>query len=129
MITKILDANILVRFLVETEGDLFEQSCQIFSDLKQRKYHAHITEGVIFEAFFVLTKTYNTPKITAVKKLQEILKLPTIITSEKILFIDALQTVVDHNIDFIDALLLEQARIMNYELVTFDKKLKKLATK
>ncbi|KIM08917.1 MAG: twitching motility protein PilT [Sulfurovum sp. FS08-3] len=77
------------------------------------------------EALFVLIKFYKLPKEEVIRDIKIILSLNGVVNSEKIILIEALNTMQHNNIDFVDALLCAKKELQNYGLLSFDKDLKK----
>ncbi len=126
---KIIDANVIVRFLVRDDEKLYLKSKQIFEEIENKKIEVIISEGVVLECFFVLTKFYGVDKKNVIKQLKTILFLDNVINSDKLEIVEALTLVDYENIDFIDALLITKATFNNYEVLSFDKKLNKILKK
>ena len=75
----LLDANIIIRFLVGNHQEHLTKSITIFKDIESAKLQVEILDGVLMEAFFVLTKFYKLPKNEAINDLKTILTLNGVI--------------------------------------------------
>jgi len=121
----LLDTNIIIRFLVgDNEGQL-RQSIDIFEKIERAQLQVEILEGVVMEAFFVLTKFYKIPVKEAVDDLKTILSLNGVVNADKTMLHEALSIVVETNIDFVDALICAKCKLQGYETISFDKDVKK----
>ena len=58
----LLDTNIIIRFLIGNDEEFLAKSIDIFQQIENASLQVEILEGVIMEAFFVLTKFYKLPK-------------------------------------------------------------------
>jgi len=121
----LLDTNILIRFLVGDHEEQLRQSIDIFGKIERAQLQVEILEGVVMEAFFVLTKFYEIPTEEAVDDLKTILSLNGVVNTDKTILHEALSIVVAKNIDFVDALICAKCKLQGYEMLSFDKDLKK----
>jgi len=121
----LLDTNVIIRFLVGDNKDFLDKSKQYFEDIESSKLQVEILEGVLMEAFFVLTKFYKLSKKEVVKDLKTILALDGVINSNKTILHETLTMVETKNIDFVDALICAKSKLENYKKLSFDKDLKK----
>jgi predicted nucleic-acid-binding protein len=118
---KIIDANVVLRYLLKDNQSLFEKSVQIVENNE-----ILLTHVIIAEIVYVLEKVYKIPKKEIYKGLTELFSSVSILINDKQLILLALKNYSEHNIDFADAILLSYKRIKNYNVITFDKKLNKL---
>ena len=58
----LLDTNVIIRFLVGDNEFFLKQSTEYFKQIEQGGLEVEILEGVLMEAFFVLSKFYKLPK-------------------------------------------------------------------
>jgi predicted nucleic-acid-binding protein len=121
----LLDTNIIIRFLIGDNETLLEQSIKYFQDIESSKLQVEILEGVLMEAFFVLTKFYKLPKDEVIVDLKSILALNGVINSDKIILNEALTIIETKNIDFVDALICAKSKLQGYGKISFDNDLKK----
>ncbi len=125
---KIIDTNIIIRFLIKDGTQKQLKICETFFDnLENNKETVFLSEGVLMEALFVLTKFYEIDKEIVVDKLKKICLIPQLENPDKFLFLEALNIHLYKNIDFVDAIVLARAKFYDYEILSFDKKLLKLA--
>jgi len=125
MKTALIDANIIVRFLVGDDEKLYEKAAKIFDGIEKGKQKAIICEAVLMEIYFVMTKFYNLPKVEVINDLKKILSLDAIISNDKTILLETLSILEYTNIDFVDALLSAKAKFFGYEILSFDKDIKK----
>jgi len=118
---KIIDANIVLRYLLRDNQLLFEKAVYIIENNE-----VLLTNVIIAEIVYVLEKVYKVHKNEISSVLTEFFRSISIIISDKQLILSALQDFDKYNLDFADAILLSYNKINNYEVITFDKKLNKL---
>ncbi len=121
----LLDTNIIVRFLTGDHQEHLAKSIEIFKDIESAKLQVEILDGVLMEAFFVLTKFYKLPKGEVIDDLKTILALNGVINSNKIILYETLNIIEMKNIDFVDALICAKSKIQGFGKISFDNDLKK----
>lgn len=123
--TSLIDANIIVRYLLGDHETLSPQANEIFEQVEQAELQVIILDSVVMEAFFVLHKFYQLPKAEVLDDLKTILSFNGVINDDKFQIIEALNIVLYQNLDFVDALLCVKSKYYDFELLSFDKKLQK----
>ncbi|MCB0749065.1 MAG: PIN domain-containing protein [Ignavibacteriae bacterium] len=118
---KIIDANIVLRYLLKDDKKLFAKAVEIIEN-----GDVFITNEIIAEIVYVLEKVYIVPKLEISEVLTSFFSSAIIILADKELIIQALNYYEKHNLDFVDSVLLAYNKINKYEIITFDKKLTKL---
>ncbi len=123
--TALIDANVIVRYLLGDHTELSPQGNSIFEQVEQAEKQVIILDSVVMEAFFVLHKFYKLPKAEVLEDLKIILSFNGVINDDKFQVIEALNIVLYKNLDFVDALLCVKSRHYGFELLSFDRKLLK----
>jgi len=121
----LLDTNIIIRFLVGDHQEQLAQSVEIFKDIESAKLQVEILDGVLMEAFFVLTKFYKLPKSEVIDDLKTILAFNGVINSNKPILYEALNIIEVKNIDFVDALICAKSKLQGFGKLSFDNDLRK----
>lgn len=121
----LLDTNIIIRFLVGDDEKFLSKSIEYFKDIEASRLQVEILEGVLMEAFFVLTKFYKLPKNEVIIDLKTILALDGVINSNKPILFETLSIMEKKNIDFVDALICAKNRLQGYGKLSFDSDVKK----
>jgi predicted nucleic-acid-binding protein len=121
----LIDSNYILRFFTLTPKEHFEISKKLFEEIAKGEIQAIISEGVVMEVYFVLSKFYKWEKEKIIKKLISVLELKNIVNEDKPVLILTLNILKKHNIDFIDALLCAKANYYGYEVRSFDGDIKK----
>lgn len=123
--TSLIDANIIIRYLLGDHETLSPEANKIFDKVEQAGIQVIILDSVVMEAFFVLHKFYKLPKAEVLDDLKAILAFNGVINDDKFQVIEALNIVLYQNLDFVDALLCVKSKHYGFELLSFDKKLQK----
>lgn len=105
---EIVDANVVLRYLLKDHKSHFPKSRQIIE-----KKELHIPAEVVAEIVYVLESVYQVPR-------------PNITTTDTHALLEAFNIYKMNNIDFVDALLVSYNRVHNHVIHSFDKKVKKL---
>ncbi len=121
----LLDTNVIIRFLVGDNEKFLEESTAYFKDIEVSKIQVEILEGVLMEAFFVLTKFYKLSKSDVILDLKTILSLDGVINHNKTILHEALTIIELNNIDFVDALICAKSKLQGYGKISFDNDVKK----
>ena len=116
----LLDTNIIIRFLVGDHEEHLAKSVAIFKDIETAKLQVEILDGVLMEAFFVLTKFYKLPRNSVITDLKTILTLNGVVNSNKTILYEALNIIENKNIDFVDALICAKSKLQGFGKLSFD---------
>lgn len=120
---KLLDTNLILRFLLKDDINQFNFAEAIFENPEENLY---LSELVAAEVIWVLTSFYNFSKEEACEKIYYLLKLPTIEANQPLL-IRTLYFYNNFSINFIDAYLAAFCEQENLEgIYSFDQGLDKI---
>ena len=118
---KIVDANIVLRYLLNDTKDLADKATEILENNV-----VFIPNEVMAEIVYVLEKVYNVERKEIYSSLIELLEYKNIEVSDFSLINEALVVYSERKLDFVDTLLYAYNKIANHEIYTFDKKLNTL---
>jgi predicted nucleic-acid-binding protein len=121
---KIIDANIVLRYLLQDNIDLSNKAKEIIED-----NNIFIPTEVIAEIVYVLEKVYSVNRKEINKILSELLSFYNITTNNMDVIKNALKIYSNKKLDFVDTLLISYNNIDKHEIFSFDKKLNKLLYK
>lgn len=116
----LLDTNIIIRFLIGDNEEHLRKSVEIFKQIESAKLQVEILDGVVMEAFFVLTKFYKLPKKEVITDLKTILAFNGVVNGNKPLLYEALSVMEMKSIDFVDALICAKSKLQGYKKLSFD---------
>jgi len=125
----VIDANVILRYLLQDHPEHFERACQVLEEVKQGQLGGYISEGVLVECVYVLLKVYKVPKVRIVAILTNLLCYKGIIDENRALLIDSLALFEQTNVDIVDALVVTTARARGWSVFSFDQDLRKLQQK
>jgi predicted nucleic-acid-binding protein len=118
---NIVDANIILRYLLQDAQQFLEQAREQMED-----QNVFIPNEVIAEVVYVLEKVYKVERAHIFDSLRNLLSYSNIRTHDKNILVDALNVYSEVKIDFVDALLFSYSKIGGHTVFTFDKKLNQL---
>lgn len=120
---KIVDANVILRYLLEDDEKFFEKAESIFDEALNLKVEILLKEVVIAEVVYVLEKFYKVDRKEISQTLRNLITLRGIKTENKNFILKALEIYSYKNLDFVDCILCAMSE--QYDIETFDKKLNK----
>ena len=121
--TVIVDANIVLRYLLKDEEKSFKIANNFFEDVFSGRKVAYLLQVVIAEIIYVLKGVYKVDKKEISDVLIQLLNRKNVKTENKDVVINALKLYKERNLDFVDCLICSYRN--NFEIFTFDKKLRK----
>lgn len=120
----LIDTNIIIRFLTKDNKEFSEKSAEIFKKIEKGEIRAKITESVLAEIVYVITKIYGKDREFTANTIKKILDLKGIVNRDKSQLKKALNIFANQKIDIVDSLLLSRAKNC-LGVLSFDKDLNK----
>lgn len=120
---KLIDTNLIIRFLIKDDPDQFEATQKLFSSQDENLI---LPDLILAEVVWTLHSVYKLTKQEIIEKLLKLLKLKNL-TANFNLLINSLLIYRDYNISFVDAYLIafcEQNKLAG--IYSFDKGLDKI---
>lgn len=121
---KILDTNMILRYLIRDNEEMAEQTKHI---LKTEK--VLILPEVIAEVIYVMMKVYEYDRTLVADALLRFVNLSAVVLDRPEVIKTGLKFFRNTSLDFVDCLLCAYHTELGYEICTFDKKLNKLIVK
>ncbi|WP_041469568.1 PIN domain-containing protein [Geobacillus sp. Y412MC52] len=118
---KIIDANIILRYLLNDHDELSGKAATIIEDNK-----VLLLREVIAEVVYVLEKVYKVKNDEISDILLELLKYDNIEVDDIEVVEEALALFGKRRLDFVDTPLYAYNKVKGYQVYTFDKKLDKM---
>ena len=115
----LIDTNVIIRFLIGDNPEMLTLARNVIESGK-----AYTLPSVLAEVVYVLNGHYEVGR----SLIRDILKhlLDQVIVEHPEVIRNALDYYADRSVDFVDAILISRARILEEEVLSFDKKLNKL---
>lgn len=127
--TILIDANIVIRFLLNDHSTLSPVAKAIFLKAQKGETRIYFDEVILAEVIWTLSSFYKIKKNMIIDQLEKLLSQNWIINPKKNSLIKALTLYRSSNLDYIDCWLFTVSQIQKTALVTFDSDLKKMINK
>lgn len=115
---KLIDANVILRYLLGDHQQMSEEARLIIED------GAFTLPEVIAEVVYVLIGVYKIEREVVGKTLIEFLDEVSVENQEVVC--EAFSLFSETSLDFVDCILIARHRVLGDEIISFDKKLKKM---
>jgi predicted nucleic-acid-binding protein len=125
ILTHFVDANIILRFLLNDHPVLSEKAKQIFKDAENGKSRMYVDEVVLAEVVWVLTSFYKIDRLKVVESINLFLSSKWVVSKDKSTLIATLHTFEKTSLDYIDCWVLAKAERLHLPITSFDEALKK----
>lgn len=120
---KVVDTNIIIRFLVGDQEEKTKKIKKLFEDEKEKLV---LTDVTVAEIVWVLSSYYKQNKEEIVEEILSLLEVTNVV-SNKSLLTQALSYFLEYSIDYIDAYLVAYARVnKSTGILSFDKSIDKV---
>ncbi|MCW0484749.1 PIN domain-containing protein [Gaoshiqia sediminis] len=119
--TEIIDANFILRYLLQDQEQHFVQSKEVLEN-----HEVFIPFEVCAEVVYVLEKVYQAPRTKIHQALDLLMAYPNVATIDKPVIRTALEVYRDRKIDFVDCMLIAYHRENGAVIHSFDKKINQL---
>lgn len=117
---KILDTNMIIRYFLHDNEEMADNVKRI---LKTEK--VLMLPEVVAEVIYVMVKTYKKDRIQTAEGVLRFLNLSAVVIEHPEVLKRGVMIYRDTSLDFVDCLLAAYHSEEDYEIFTFDKKLKK----
>ncbi len=118
---KILDANIILRFLMKDNAEMAAEAIEII-----KENNVLVTMEVAAEVVFVMQKVYKATRKDIHHMIMCFVNISNVEVSDYLVLSKGLEIFRDNNLDFVDCILCAYNLCRGYEVCTFDVKLGKL---
>lgn len=113
MIKGYVDANVILRFLVNDPPEMAEEAARLFEAVEKHQVTLILDDIVVAELVWVLSSFYQHPVSEIATALRDFLLQEGIETEEKATLLYALTLYETKNVDFADALVAARAQKRN----------------
>ena len=120
----ILDTNSILRFVLK---DHLEMSDIVKKTIYEKSCFVPIE--IVAEVVYVLSKVYKVNRILVSNTIKDFFEISNVNVFKYEIINSALNLFAITNLDFVDCLLVSYSKVENYDVLTFDKELKKYLVK
>ena len=124
--TLVIDANAILRYLLDDHAEHSEQARQVLAQLKTGDLRGLVPEGVLIECVYVLLKVYSVPKKEIAEKLRGLLAYRGVLSDHEAVLLESLRLFHEKNVDIVDAIVHVTAEQRGWRAFSFDKDLQRL---
>ncbi len=129
MAKKLVDANVILRYLLRDDEPLFQKASEVLEKARTGEEKVLILESVLTECVYVLLRIYGVNRSAIAEKLGGLIYYKGVTNPDKQDLIDAIHLFGQTHLSFVDCLLCAKSRNNAIPLVTFDEELKKISKK
>jgi predicted nucleic-acid-binding protein len=127
MAKKLVDANVILRYLLRDDEPLFQKASEILEKVRTGEEKVVILESVLTECVYVLLKVYGVDRSTIADKLIGLLYYKGVANLDKQDLIDSINLFDQTRLSFVDCLLCAKSKNNAMPMVTFDEELKNIS--
>jgi predicted nucleic-acid-binding protein len=127
MVKKLVDTNVILRYLLRDDEDLFQKAYAILEKARTGEERVIILESVLTECIYVLLKVYKIDRSTIAEKLRGLLYYKGVVNPDKKDLVDSMDLFGQTNLSFVDCLLSARAKNNALPLITFDESLQRFS--
>lgn len=117
----IIDANVLIRFLVKDHASQAEAARRLFRKAEAGECELVVMPWVAAEVVYTLSSVYRFDRAKIAAVLEEMLSAVGIILMDRSVVLGAISRFAAKNVDFADALLAAEAFIHKLPVASFDR--------
>jgi len=121
----LLDTNVIIRLLMQDNEEHYKIVQSFFVALEAGEKHAILLDIIIGEVVYVLKSYYKQDKKYIIDRLKFLVQYENLEVSNRAIIIEALEVYEKRNIDFADAMLCAKKNLEGYEVMSFDKDVKR----
>lgn len=126
---KLIDANVLLRYLLKDDETLFKRACELLEKVKVGEEAVIIPESVLTECVYVLLKVYKVERKIIGEKLRILLLYKGVINADKKDLLDSMNLFIQTNLSIVDCLICAKSLNNKMPVFTFDDELRNLCRK
>jgi len=125
MAKSIIDANVILRYLLKDDERLFEKASAFLERVKVGEETVVIPESVLAECVYVLLKIYKVDRRIISEKLRGLFAYKGVVNSDKRGLTDFLELFGQTQLSIVDCIVCSASLNSGVPLFTFDEDLKK----
>jgi len=129
MARKLVDANVILRYLLRDDESLFQKALEVLEKVRTGEEKVVVLESVLTECVYVLLKIYRVNRSTIAEKLGSLLYYKGVVNLDKQDLIDSINLFGQTHLSFVDCLLCAKSKNNAMPIVTFDAELINISKK
>jgi predicted nucleic-acid-binding protein len=129
MVKRLIDTNVILRYLLKDDEALFEKASALLEKVKVGEEEVVIPESVIAECVYVLLKVYKVERKVVAEKLRGLLAYKGVANSDKGDLVDSVTLFGQTKLSIVDCIVCSKSLNQGITLFTFDDDLKSIYDK
>ena len=129
MVKKLIDANVLLRYLLQDDDALFKKASALLERVKVGEETVVIPESVLAECVYVLMKVYKIDRQIISEKLGGLFAYKGIVNSDKKDLMDSILLFSQTQLSIVDCIVCSKSINSGMSLFTFDDDLRNAFSK
>jgi predicted nucleic-acid-binding protein len=129
MARKLVDANVILRYLLRDDESLFQKALEVLEKVRTGEEKVVVLESVLTECVYLLLKIYRVNRSTIAEKLGGLLYYKGVVNLDKQDLIDSINLFGQTHLSFVDCLLCAKSKNNAMPIVTFDAELINISKK
>jgi len=126
---KLIDANVLLRYLLKDDEALFKKAYELLERVKDGKELIVIPESVLAECVYVLMRIYKVDRQTIAEKLKMLFLYKGVVNSDREDLVDSIKLFGQTNLSIVDCIICAKSMNHKMPILTFDDELRKISRK
>jgi len=126
---KLVDANVLLRYLLKDDEALFKKAYELLERVKDGKERIIIPESVLAECVYVLLKLYKVDRRLIAEKLTSLFMYKGVVNPDKEDLVDSIHLFGQTNLSIVDCIICAKSVNNKMSILTFDDELKNISRK
>jgi predicted nucleic acid-binding protein len=126
---KLIDANVLLRYLLKDDEALFKKAYELLERVKDGKELIIIPESVLAECVYVLLRIYKVDRQIIAEKLKLLFLYKGVVNPDKEDLVDSITLFGQTNLSIVDCIICAKSVNNKMPILTFDDALKNISRK
>jgi len=126
---KLIDANVLLRYLLKDDEALFRKAYELLEKVKDGKDLIIIPESVLAECVYVLLRIYKVDRQIIAEKLRSLFLYKGVVNPDKEDLVDSIKFFGQTKLSIVDCIICAKSVNNRMPIVTFDDELKNVSRK
>jgi len=126
---KLIDVNVLLRYLLKDDEALFKKAYELLERVKDGKELIVIPESVLAECVYVLMRIYKVDRQTIAEKLKLLFLYKGVVNSDREDLVDSLKLFGQTNLSIVDCIICAKSMNNKMPILTFDDELRNISRK
>ena len=126
---KLIDANVLLRYLLKDDEALFKKAYELLERVKDGKELIIIQESILAECVYVLLRIHKVDRKIIAEKLKLLFLYKGVVNPDKEGLFDSINVFGQTNLSIVDCIICAKSANNKMPILTFDDELKNISRK